>query len=189
MSRVAAVTGGRGVDSAIPPIHHVGYVVDDLRSGVRRFAAAFGAGPFFAMHHIPFDEVSYRDGPATYDHSSAFGAWGPMIVELSEVHRAQPAGLREQLVAPGAGVGHVAWLADSLELETERLRALGLVPFHAGRTGPASAVWFQAGPLLGHPVEVLQRRDELLGFYAMVREAAVGWDGAAPLRDAAAAPA
>ena len=40
---------------------------------------------------------------------------------------------------------------------------------HAGRTGPASAVWFD-GELFGHPVEVLERRDELLRFYARVRE-------------------
>jgi hypothetical protein len=166
----------------IPPLHHIGYVVDELATAVPRFAAAFGAGPFFAMEHIPFDAVSYRGGPATYDHSSAFGAWGPMIVELSQVHAAEPAGLREQLVAPGAGVGHVAWLADSLELETERLQSLGMVPFHAGRTGPASAVWFDGGPLLGHPIEVLQLRDELLGFYDLVRRAAKDWDGSEPLR-------
>jgi methylmalonyl-CoA/ethylmalonyl-CoA epimerase len=165
-----------------PPLHHVGYVVDDLRSGVETFSATYGAGPFFAMEHIAFEEVSYLDGPARYDHSSAFGQWGPILVELSQVHEAWPDGLAACLVKPGAGIGHVAWLADSLTDETERLRELGLTPFHAGRTGPASAVWFDGGPLLGHPVEVLQRRDELLGFYAMVREASIGWDGSQPLR-------
>lgn len=167
---------------AIPPIHHVGYVVDDLRLGVERFAALTGAGPFFAMEHLVFDEISYRGGPASYDHSSAFGRWGHIIVELTEVHDAQPAGLRAALVAPGAGLGHVGWLADSLTDETARLTALGLEPFHAGRTGPASAVWFDGRPLLGHPVEVLQRRDEIEGFYAMVRRAADGWDGSDVLR-------
>jgi hypothetical protein len=172
----------------IPPIHHIGYVVNELATDVPRFATAFGAGPFFAMEHIRFDAVSYLGGPATYDHSSAFGAWGPMIVELSQVHAVEPAGLRKQLVAPGAGVGHVAWLAESLELETERLQSLGMIPFHAGRTGPASAVWFDGGPLLGHPIEVLQRRDELLGFYDLVRRAAERWDGAEPLRPAPMPP-
>jgi hypothetical protein len=179
-----------GLDQpAIPRIHHVGYVVDDLEIDAARFAASFGAGPFFAMEHIQFDEVSYRGRPATYDHSSAFGAWGPLIVELSQVHAAEPAGLREALVAPGGGVGHVAWLADSLEVETERLQGLGIHPFHAGRTGPASAVWFDGGPLLGHPIEVLQRRDELLGFYDLVRAAAGNWDGSRPLRPAPLPPA
>ena len=50
------------------------------------------AGPFFAMEHIVFDEVTYRGEPAVYDHSSAFGQWGPMLVELTQVHDAQPTG-------------------------------------------------------------------------------------------------
>jgi len=165
-----------------PVLHHLGYVVDDLRAGVERFAARAGAGPFYAMDHIAFDEVTYRGAPAHYDHSSAFGQWGPVIVELTQVHEARPAGLRDALVAPGGGVGHLAWLADSLADETARLEAAGLSAFHSGRTGPVSAVWFEGCELFGHPIEVLQRSDELLAFYAMVREASLGWDGADPLR-------
>ncbi len=110
------------------PIHHLGYVVSDLRTGVERVTAALGAGPFFAMEHIEFDEVTYLGEPAVYDHSSAFGQWGPILLELTEVHEAQPTGLRQALVAPGDGVGHVAWLADSLEDEIARLHAAGLNP-------------------------------------------------------------
>jgi len=164
------------------PFHHVGYVVDDLAAGIERFVSTLGAGPFYVMDHLEFDEVTYRGEPAVYDHSSAFGQWGPVMVELTQVHEARPAGLRDALIAPGAGVGHVAWLADSLETEVQRLQAAGIRPFHAGRSGPASAVWFDGGPLLGHPVEVLQRCDEILGFYAMVRAAADGWDGTDPVR-------
>lgn len=173
----------------LPPVHHVGYVVEDLHRDVPRFAAVTGAGPFYAMEHIVFDEVSYRGEPAAYDHSSAFGQWGPLIVELTEIHDAQPEGLRESLVGPGGGVGHIAWLADSLEDEVARLEAAGITAFHAGRTGPASAVWFDGGERFGHPIEVLQRRDELLGFYAMVREASLGWNGTEPLRIMTGAPA
>jgi catechol 2,3-dioxygenase-like lactoylglutathione lyase family enzyme len=166
----------------MPVIHHLGYVVEELRAGVEQFSAATGAGPFYGMEHIVFDEVTYEDGPAVYDHSSAFGSWGPLIVELTQVHDAQPAGLREALTAPGAGMGHVAWLADDLDEEVARLRAAGLEPFHTGRTGPATAVWLRGGALFGHPIEVLARRDELLRFYEMVRGAARGWDRADPLR-------
>ena len=172
----------------LPPVHHIGYVVEDLRAGVERFARATGAGPFFAMEHIAFDAVTFEGGPAVYDHSSAFAAWGPILVELSQVHDAQPAGLAAALVAPGAGVGHVAWLADSLDQETERLRGLGLAPFHTGVTGPVSAVWFYGGPVFGHPVEVLQRVPEIEGFYAMVRAAATTWDGEEAFRPAPAPP-
>jgi hypothetical protein len=50
-------------------------------------------------------------------------------------------------------------------------------------------VWFAGGALFGHPLEVLERRDELLRFYAIVREAAAGWDGSDPLRIMTGAPA
>ena len=153
----------------MPVIHHVGYVVEDLQAGIDRFARDFDAGPFTVMEHIAFDEVTFEGEPAVYDHSSAFGQWGPIIVELTQIHDAQPAGLRDALTRPGTGIGHVAWLADDLAAETPRLEAAGLRPFHTGRTGPVSAVWFDGGELFGHPVEVLQWCDELRGFYASLR--------------------
>ncbi|MDA0159060.1 VOC family protein [Solirubrobacter ginsenosidimutans] len=165
----------------IPPVHHLGYVVDELRAGVEAFARDFGAGPFYAIEHVAFDEVTFDGAPAVYDHSSAFGAWGPILVELTQVHEAQPHGLERALTPAGAGLGHVAWLADDLDDEVRRLQAAGLRPFHTGRSGPVSAVWLEGAPF-GHPVEVLQRVPELLGFYAMLREAADGWDGNDPFR-------
>jgi catechol 2,3-dioxygenase-like lactoylglutathione lyase family enzyme len=149
-------------------IHHIGYVVEDLGEATDRFARDFGAGPFHVMEHIAFDQVTFEGGPAVYDHSSAFGAWGPIIVELTQVHDAQPAGLAAALTPPGAGVGHIAFLADDLAAETARLEALGMRVFHTGRTGPVSAAWLTGGPF-GHPVEVLQRVPELDAFYASLR--------------------
>ena len=163
-------------------VHHIGYVVDDLPAAAEHFADRFGAGPFYAFEHIVFDEVTYRGEQAVYDHSSAFGQCGPIIIELTQVHDAQPAGLAGALVKPGGGIGHVGWLAESLEDEVARLEAAGLVPFHTGRTGPVSVVWFEGDTLLGHPIEVLQSRDELLGFYDTVRSAGEGWDGSDPYR-------
>src|SRR3954454_308687 len=119
-----------------PAIHHLGYVVDDPRTGAEAFARDFGAGPIYALEHVPFCEVTFDGAPAVYDHSSAFGAWGPLLVELTQVHDAQPAGLAGALTPPGGGLGHVAWLADDLGAETARLQAAGLQPFHTGRTGP-----------------------------------------------------
>lgn len=173
----------------MPEIHHVGYVVADLQRGTEHFARAFGAGPFFGMEHLEFDEVDYLGEPVLYDHSSAFGQCGPILVELTQVHDAQPEGFRDALAKPGGGVGHIAWLVESLPDEVARLTAAGYTPFHSGRTGPASAVWFDGGELVGHPIEVLQRRDELLHFYATVRAAADGWDGSDPLRILTGPPA
>jgi catechol 2,3-dioxygenase-like lactoylglutathione lyase family enzyme len=163
--------------------HHVGYVVADIPRAVEWAVAALGAGPFFLVEHLVFDAVTYRGEPAAYDHSSAFGQWGDLKLELTQVHSAQPAGLAAALGRPGPG--HVAWLADDLEAETARLTAAGLELFHTGRSGPVRAHWFQTP--LGQHVEVLQRAPELLGFYDLMREASAAWDGSEPLRAAPSA--
>jgi len=165
----------------VTELHHIGYVVEDLEAGIQRAVATLGAGPFFAIEHMRLDEVTYLASAADYDHSSAFGRWGPILIELTVVHAARPEGLRRALARDTPGIGHVGWLVESLDQETARLRAVGLRPFHSGRAGPVSAVWFD-GPGLGHHVEVLQRSDELLSFYATVRAAADGWDGTDPIR-------
>jgi catechol 2,3-dioxygenase-like lactoylglutathione lyase family enzyme len=162
-------------------IHHVGYVVEDIPRAVAWAVSALGAGPFFVIEHLEFDEVSYNGAPAAYDHSSAFGRWGEIGLELTQVHSAAPAGLAAAVGGPAPRVGHVAWLADDLEAEGARL---GLPLFHTGRAGPVRAHWFDARATLGHHVEVLQRSPELRGFHARIRAAADGWDGRDPLRPA-----
>jgi glyoxalase/bleomycin resistance protein/dioxygenase superfamily protein len=148
-------------------IQHIGYVVEDLPSAIERFARDLGAGPFRVMEHIPL-QATFEGAPAHYDHSSAFAAWGPIVVELTQVHDAQPAGLAAAFTQPGAGLGHIGVLADDQAAEVTRLEALGMHVFHTGRTGPVSAVWLNGGPF-GHPVEVLQRVPELDAFYASLR--------------------
>ena len=163
-------------------IHHVGYVVDDIPRAVDWAVETLGAGPFFAIEHLEFDEVTYNGEPAAYDHSSAFGQWGDLKLELTQIHSAAPAGLADALGGPTPRPGHIAWLTDDLDAETARLTAAGLSVFHTGRAGPVRAHWFDARATLGHHVEVLQRAPELLEFYELIRSSAEGWNGREPLR-------
>jgi catechol 2,3-dioxygenase-like lactoylglutathione lyase family enzyme len=171
------------------PFHHVGYVVDDLEQAAERFATGFGAGPFLHIGHVVLDPVTYRGVPARYDHSTAFGQWGPVIVEISQIHDAHPDGLREFFAPrPSPAIGHVAWLVDDLDAESLRLEGLGLALVHTGASGPVQAHWHDGEPLLGHPIEVLRRCPEILGFYDAIRVAAEEWDGSRPLRPAPGPP-
>jgi hypothetical protein len=159
--------------------HHVGYFVADIPRAVEWAVAELGAGPFFLIEHLAFDEVTFDGAPAAYDHSSAFGQWGALKLELTQVHSASPPGLAAALAGPVPRLGHVAWLADDLDAE-----APDLPLFHTGRSGPVRAHWFDARATLGHHIEVLQKSPELLGFYALMETAAAGWDGSDPLRPA-----
>jgi catechol 2,3-dioxygenase-like lactoylglutathione lyase family enzyme len=171
------------------PFHHLGYVVDDLDAAAQRLAATVGAGPFLRIDHVPLHDVTYRGAPGVYDHSTAFGQWGPVIVEISLVHEAEPAGLRAFLAGERhPAIGHVGWLVDDLEAESARLQAAGLPCVHTGRSGPVAANWHDGGPMLGHAIEILRRRPEMLGFYEQIAAAARDWDGSDPLRPAPGPP-
>jgi catechol 2,3-dioxygenase-like lactoylglutathione lyase family enzyme len=141
--------------------NHVGYVVDDLEAAIARFGSV--AGPFITVAHMEFDEVTYRGGPAEYDHSSAFGKCGDFILELTQVHHVAPEGLAREF-----GRRHIGILADDQAATVEQL---GLEVFHTGKTGPASAVWMLGGDLFPHPVEVLQSAPPLVEFYERIRAA------------------
>ena len=161
-------------------IHHVGYVVEDLEAAAHEAARTYGAGPFFLIDHVGFSEVTHLDEPAAYDHSAAFGRWGPILMELNQVFSAEPP---ELLSALGTvGLGHVGWLTNDLDADRVRLEAAGMRCFHTGRTGPVSAAWFDGTPVLGHHVEVLQRSEGMTGFHEMVRAAGEDWDGQDPFR-------
>src|SRR4051794_41766109 len=119
----------------MPPIHHVGYVVDDLEAAATAMARTYGAGPFFAMEHLEFESATYLDAPATYDHSAAFGRWGHLLVELNVVHGAQPPELAAALGGPGIGPASLA--LDHLDPVPRRLLHGGLGVAPEGAPAPA----------------------------------------------------
>jgi hypothetical protein len=165
------------------PFHHIGYVVDDLEAAVADAVAHFGAGPFYVAEHMEFDEVTFHGEPAVFDHSSAFGQWGPVRIELTVIHETDPPELRATMAPSGSGhVGHVGILVDSLEQASAQLEASGVAAYHAGRTGRVSAIWHDARAALGHSVELLQRNDFLTGLYERIALSAENWDGSDPMR-------
>jgi len=164
------------------PITHIGYVVDDIESAVDWALRTFGAGPFFQVAHMQFDTCTYLGRPANYDHSSAFGQWGQIKIELTVVHSADPPQLAEMLGGPAPRLGHVGWLSDDLDADSSLLEAAGMPMFHTGSSGPVAAHWHDGRAQLGHHVEILRRSPQVEGFYELMRSSAEDWDGSDPLR-------
>lgn len=152
------------------------YVVDDVWPAAAEFSARFGAGPFFVNEHIPCTDVVHRGRPATFDHSSAYGQWGQIMVELVAVH--EPS----SLAPTGAGIHHVAYFVASHDQAAAELADAGFLGVLRARAG---ATWFSfhdARTELGHLIEIYEATEPLRRFYAMVAEAAAGWDGRDPIR-------
>ncbi|MEX1141023.1 MAG: VOC family protein [Thermoleophilaceae bacterium] len=162
---------------------HVGYAVSDLEAAARWWASVHGAGPFLALPPTPYDEVAHDGEPATLSHRLAFGQWGPIAIELQEYGTAEPSSLAEALIPPGGGINHVSYLVDDLGAEQVRLERHGLPELFSARSGPVELAYHAAAGL-GHAIEVLQRNELLVDFYAEVERASRGWDGTEPLRAA-----
>ena len=157
----------------MPSLHHVGYWVADLPSAITSWRDNLDVGPFLVREHIPFDEFVFNvddggpDHDIVFDHSAAFAAWGPIVVELAQVHAIDDRLAREYGVTPGA-VSHVSWVVSDLEAESERLRRLGCRPINTARSGPISVAWHHGGPLFPHPIEVHQHNDVIAGMHAQL---------------------
>ena len=153
----------------MPALHHIGYWVDDLDSACKQWERELDVGPFVTIGHVPFEEFTFFDGgqPLTdivFDHAAAFAAWGPVVVELGQVHAADERLLAAYGMAPGA-ISHVSWVVPDLERESERLARLGCRLINTARSGPISVAWHDGGLLFPHPVELHQHNDVIAGMH------------------------
>ena len=159
----------------------IAYAVDDVVEAAERHARDYGMGPFFVSRHIPLASVTHRGQVGSFDHSSAYGQWGSVMVELVCVHSATPVELATE-VRRSPGLHHMAYFVDDLDAEEARLEALGHPQVMLAATGSGVRFAFHRAANLGHFFELYEPSPGLLGFYAMVRDAAAGWDGSDPVR-------
>jgi hypothetical protein len=154
----------------------IAYAVVDVHDAAARRHASTGAGPFVVADHIPLASSRVHGVSAAFDHSSAYGQWGSVMVELVVEHS-------PPIVEPGSGVHHLAFIVPSL---TDAMT-------WCADQGWAEALWAQtstgqefalmdARADLGHLVELYEPSAGLLAFYAHIAALADGWDGSNPVR-------
>jgi hypothetical protein len=165
------------------PVHHLGFHVRDLRAAIDMWVSVNGAGPFYMLERVTFDERTYGGAPATADHSAGFGQWGRVPVELQQYHDIQPAELARPLTADGrSAVNHVGITAEDPVAESARLESLGFALCMHTRLGDSEFFWHDATETFGYSIEVVTAGPALDGFFGIVAAGAEGWDGREPVR-------
>lgn len=165
-----------------PPVQ-IAYAVPDVESAARSWAARSGAGPFFVREHIALTDVVIRGRPGTFDHSSAYGQWGPVMVELVEDHGDGPSPVRDVFPRAGSGLHHLAFFVENVDAAVEDLQTQGHAVAMSARTAGGLVFCFvDTRPSLGHMVELYEPTPGLRAFYSMVRAASEDWDGVDPVR-------
>jgi len=171
-----------GAPKLLPAVQ-IAYFVTDIRAAAYRMHATFGAGPFHIIERIELARGEHRGRPCPFVHSSAYGQWGNVMLELVQQDVEGPSPFRD-LFAPGEeGLHHVATFVDDMAVAIEHYRAAGL-PLAARawtHTGTEFA-FVDATATLGHMIELYEPAPALRGFYEFVRQSAVDWDGRDPVR-------
>ena len=161
----------------------IAYHVPDPEQAARSFASAFGWGPFFLFEHIALSRCLFRGAPAAFDHSSAYGQAGDLMIELITQHDDTPSVLRDLYARDEVGVHHVAHFVPNLRDALDQARAAGReIALDAATVTGTSFAMIDTSRELGHMVELYEPAGGLRKFYGYVRRAAEGWDGAEPLR-------
>ena len=161
----------------------VAYAVPDVDAAALRWATEVGAGPFFVRRHIELIDVIHRGRPSRFDHSSAYGQWGAMMVELVQDHGTTASVVRDMYSPEESGVHHLAFAVQDLGAALKWLREMGHNLAMSARTSAGMEFCFvDTVAMYGHMLELYERSERLLGFYEMVAAASRDWDGADPVR-------
>jgi hypothetical protein len=169
------------------PVRQLAYKVNDLEAAAAAHHSRFGSGPFLVLRHVALASSVHRGVERPFDHSSAYGQWGGVMVELVVQHNPDDSALHDMFPhREGAeGLHHAALFVDDLAAAIARFEAEGapLAQLSVTQTGTAFA-FVDTRAQLGHMLELYEPTAQLTGFYAMVAEAARGWDGRDLLREA-----
>lgn len=147
----------------------IAYAVPDLAvSTLDVWSTALGAGPFVVAEHVALSLCEIDGRPGEFDHSSAYGQWGDVMVELIVEHQTPRIG-------PVTGMHHVAFMVDSLDGAIEHCeRARWPIVLDATTLHGQRFVMCDGRRSLGHLVELYEPSDELVKFYDNVRRLAGG---------------
>jgi hypothetical protein len=172
----AVTTGG------LAPVQ-LAYHVPDPEAAARRYAGEYGWGPFFLMEHIGLAYSLYRGRPCPFDHSSAYGQAGGLMIEFITQHDNAPSPLRDLFGPTQTGLHHVASFVSDLSATVAGFRSRGYeAALEARTTSGVDFVMIDTSRDLGHMIEAYEPVKRLQRFYDYVRDAARAWDGRDPVR-------
>ncbi len=169
--------------TAFGEIVQIAYHAPDIERAANWFAAALTAGPFFLLEHVGLSKSLYRGKETPFDHSSAYGQFGDVMIELIHQHDDQPSAVRDMYAANEEGLHHLAVFVGSVDIALEDAAAAGMAcALDATTTDGVRFVMVDARNAHGCMLEFYERSEPLDKFYSFVKRKSDDWDGSEVLR-------
>lgn len=162
-------------------IAQLAFVPTDFEGAIEYWTGTMGVGPFFLFESIALEEMRYRGEPTEARFTVAIAYWGEIQIELVRAENDAPAhyngeyGVRDRL-------HHVLILTEDFAATEKALADVGAETIVSGLFGGSRVVYADPGAGPGGLVEILEVNQDALDLFAMMKDAARGWDGSAPVR-------
>lgn len=165
----------------IGPVMQIAFVPDDFDAAIDHWTRVMGVGPFFLIENIRLEEMRYLGAPSDCVFTIALACWGDVQVELIRQENDAPSIYRDR--RNGGAMHHVCVLTDDIGRARAIAEAAGAELLVEAKVGADGAViYVDAKGYPGGIVEILQPATGSEGLFAMIRDAARGWDGTDPVR-------
>jgi len=160
-------------------IVQIAYHVQDIRVAAEKMFIRFGAGPFVISENIELAEGEHRGAKTQFVHSSAYGQWGSVMVELvKQEDSSTQTPFREMFAAHEEGLHHTAIIVEDFRQAVEHFESGGMalatrcVTAHGG----VEFGFIDATRTLGHMIEIYEGSPQLTAFYDFIKTLAKNWD-------------
>jgi hypothetical protein len=165
------------------PLRQMGYVVRDIEGAMAHWANVCGIGPWFYAEKLPLTAFSYRGQRHDGMHASiALANSGDVQIELIQQRCDTPSLYQDFLRAGHEGLQHWSSWPEDYDAIYRRALAAG---YEVGQEGDSARGRFVYFLNEGHPGTIIEMADMTPSrrrIFDKVREAAIGWDGADPVR-------
>ncbi|SFS09643.1 VOC family protein [Sphingomonas jatrophae] len=156
------------------------WFVSSIDAAAKRWAEAFGAGPFFMVRHHRTEEFSYRGAATEAAVSYAFGYLGDTMIQFIEQHDDAPSIYRDMYGPGEEGFHHVAYLVSDFAAERERWIALGYPLACELYADGVNAAYFDTRPLNGGFTEIHGDPMHIMGLFGLWHRAHLARDASTP---------
>jgi catechol 2,3-dioxygenase-like lactoylglutathione lyase family enzyme len=169
-------------------IRQVAYLVPDIEAAMDYWARGLGVGPWYYNPRVPIENYTYRGQRYEPHNSVALANAGGLQIELVQPRNDVPSMYRDFLSAGYSGVQHVAYWTEQFDADLKRAEDAGFRVCMSGEVGANGRFVYFDEPPIGaarYPGTVIEL-SEVAGpkgrLFKLIREAAIGWDGADPVR-------
>lgn len=153
-------------------ICQIAYFVEDVREAVPRMHQTFGAGPFLVSTKIQLAWAEIRGQACDFVHTSAYGQWGNVMMELVQQDSDGPSPFRDMYEPGQEGIHHMAIMVDSLENAYDHFESEGFkVAAKAQTTTGVEFAFIDTVSKLGDMIEIYEKSEQLTQFYRFIQQA------------------